>query len=114
MIIKGKNISSFDFDGIEICDFTSEMHNSASVASITVHSDVSHTKARSVKSDKYYYCISGVLHFSVADKSMILEPGDLIIVEKKTWFSYINKSNAPAQLLLFHVPEFELEFEEFE
>jgi mannose-6-phosphate isomerase-like protein (cupin superfamily) len=114
MKISKDSIVPFDFEGLQIVDYTTETNGSSSFAEITVFPGVSHRKAYSKRSDKYYYVVSGHVEFVVEDKVSELLAGDVCIIPKGQWFSYRNTSEEKAKLVLIHTPSFDLESEVFE
>ena len=114
MKITGQAINPIDFEGLMIHDYTEGMDLSSSLAKIVVAPGVSHKKAWSKKSDKYYYVVSGKLQFIVDDVSYDLEAGDVCLIRKGQRFSYHNLSQDKANLLLVHTPMFDIESEVFE
>ena len=110
--ISGKGIRPFDFKGLEITDYGPSSNHSASVALIKVPPGARHPKARSTKSDKYYYCLAGPIAFKVEGQSIDLLPSDLLVINPGEWFSYVNGGDMEVKLLLIHTPPFDLESEE--
>ena len=110
---KLQNVTPFDFRGLLIRDPALEAVSSASVAHIVVAPGVSHPKARSTKSDKFYVCIDGSLAFTVDSHRVDVEPTDLLVIQRNEWFEYENVGTKAATFLLIHVPPFDLESEEF-
>ncbi len=113
-IIKKDSIYPLNFGDLVIFDYTAGLGTSSSFAIIVVPPRCGHAKAKSRKSDKYYYVKSGIVNFMINDEEFILFSGDLLLVEKNKWFSYQNKSSSSAELILIHTPRFSLEEEEFE
>ena len=112
--LRRAGVEAFDFEGLKIRDLTSALPAaSASIAHIEVKPGAEHLTARSTKSDKYYVCVRGAVRFVVEGEPASLSIGDLLIVERGEWFSYCNPDPDPAELLLIHVPPFELDHEEF-
>ena len=114
MIVRGKSIPPFDFDGLQIRDYTSGLEWSSSLAHIRVPPGARHAQSWSTRSDKYYYVLSGALYFEVEDAGSELGAGDLCIVKKGQPFWYENRSDAPVEMILLHTPNFSLEAEVFE
>ncbi len=109
-----QNLEPFPFSGLTIRDFTaSGGPASASFAEIEVPPAARHMKARSTRSDKYYFCLEGAVRFQVAEEELVLRANDLLVIERGTWFAYANERAGAARLLLVHVPPFDLEAEEF-
>jgi mannose-6-phosphate isomerase-like protein (cupin superfamily) len=112
--VEPHSIQAFDFFGIAIHDLTAAVGaKSASVARIGVPPGASHERARSRKCDKYYVGLSGRLRFFVGGRAIDLEPQALLLIEQGEWFEYANQENEAAEVLLIHVPPFDLEAEEF-
>ena len=111
--LKHSDSKPFDFDGLQIRDYTSGLGQSASVAVIEVPPGIRHRNARSHRSDKYYVSLDGEVSFSVCGKAVLMKPTDVLIVPRLEWFSYVNETNRPSRLLLVHVPAFDLDGEEF-
>ena len=109
-----RNVTPFDFRGLQIRDLTRESVPSASVAQIEVAPGIAHSKAKSIKSDKLYLCVDGTLIFMVDGKRIEVEPTDLLVIQKNEWFEYGNESSKTATLLLIHIPPFDLESEVFQ
>jgi mannose-6-phosphate isomerase-like protein (cupin superfamily) len=104
---------TFDFHGLTIRDYVPGRVESASVAEIVVDPGIKHATGRSTRSDKFYLGLEGQILFQVEGKGVPLEPGDLLVIQKNEWFSYENTSTGQARLVIFHVPPFGLESEEF-
>ena len=107
-------IVPIDFEGLQIVDYTSEANGSSSFAEITVLPGVSHRRAYSKRSDKYYYVVSGDVEFVVEDRIFGLGTGDVCVILKGQRFSYRNTSGEQTRLILVHTPSFDLESEVFE
>lgn len=114
MKIERDSLRPFDFEGLEIRDYTAGVEVSSSVAEITVPVGTRHRRAWSRKSDKYYYVLEGRLSFTVGAKALDLTVGDCCIVRKGERFSYSNPTREPARVLLMHTPSFDLAEEDFE
>lgn len=110
--ITRRDIPAQEFDGLSILDMTAGLPTSASLAEITVPPGAGHKRARSTRSDKYYLCLMGRVEFRLEGETKV-NPGDLLIVPKGQWFEYVNDSDEEARLVLFHVPPFRIEDEEF-
>ena len=104
---------SFDFDGLCIRELTPRSLQSASIATIDVPPGVRHRTARSRKSDKHYVCLAGRLSFVVQDREITLDSLDVLHIPTHAWFSYCNKGEKTARLLLLHIPPFDLDSEKF-
>jgi mannose-6-phosphate isomerase-like protein (cupin superfamily) len=107
-------LAPFDFEGLEIVDYTTGMDLSSSIAEITVPPGVRHRTAWSKRSDKYYLVLEGALDFTLGHQSFEIERGDCVVVPQGTRFSYRNASESDVRLLLIHTPSFDLEAEVFE
>jgi len=114
MKIERDSLRPFDFEGLEIRDYTAGADVSSSVAEITVRAGARHRLAWSRKSDKYYYLLEGSLSFTVGVKTLDLTVGDCCIVRKGERFSYRNPTGERAKVLLVHTPSFDLAEEVFE
>ena len=112
-IAKGKPVP-FDFHGLKITDFGPPQSDSASLAVIDVPPGAKHPKARSTKSDKFYFCLEGPVSFVVEKQEVSLQTSDLLVISKGEWFSYSNPADKQAKLLLVHVPPFDLNAEVIE
>jgi len=108
MKIGRESLAPFEFDGLEIRDYTSELDRSSSMAEITVPPGARHRRAWSKRSDKYYYVIEGAVRFVVDDLAADLSAGDACIIRQGVPFSYENKTEAVARILLVHTPSFVL------
>lgn len=114
MKIERESIKSFDFEGLEIRDYTAGMDVGSSVAEIIVPAGARHRRAWSKRSDKYYYLLEGSLSFVRGAESLTLTAGDCCIVRRGQRFSYSNSTALPARLLLVHTPSFDPAEEVFE
>ena len=114
MKIALESVKVFEFDGLEIRDYTAELDVSSSMAEITVPPGIRHKQAWSKRSDKYYYIVDGNLRFIIDDQVVDLTIGDVCIIRKRIRFSYENKTEAVAKVLLVHTPTFDLTEEVFE
>lgn len=114
MKIERDSLRPFDFEGLEIRDYTAGAEVSSSVAEITVPAGARHRRAWSKRSDKYYYMLEGSLSFTVGVKTLDLTVGDCCIVRQGSRFSYGNPTSEPARVLLVHTPRFDLSEEVFE
>ena len=94
--VKEANVTPFEFQGLEIRDFTGTLLDGASFAQIMVPQGAAHPKAKSTRSDKLYVGIDGVVLFSVEGKPVSLEPTDLLVIHKGEWFEYHNASDSGA------------------
>ena len=114
MIIRKEQVSTMDFDGLEILDYTSGFNESSSFAIIKVPPDIKHKVSWSKRSDKYYYVMEGEIKFTINDNTMILLQGDFCIIKKGSKFYYHNESGSDVKLVLVHTPDFNLNEEVFE
>ena len=112
--IRYRDAEPFDFRGLTIRELTPKGLDAASLAEIEVPSRASHQTARSIRSDKVYYCTQGTILFRVAGREIRLDAGDLLLIPKGDWFSYRNDSSEIGKLFLVHIPPFDLEHEEFQ
>ena len=114
MKIQYDNLMPIEFDGLEIRDYTADQKTSSSIAEVTIPPGVRHRRAYSRKSDKYYYVIEGSLNFVIGEYACTPSAGDVCIIPKGVRFSYKNKSEVVAKVLLVHTPSFDLAEEVFE
>ncbi len=73
MIVKSEAAKEASFEGLTIRDYTPDHDRSSSLATVEVPPGVQHRKARSTRSDKYYYVIEGKIHFTLGDDENHLE-----------------------------------------
>ena len=111
--IKKGSVPSSSFHDLVIHDYTANLNSSSSFAVITVPPRSSHPKARSKRSDKYYFVKSGSITFALDNDELTLCQGDLLFIKRNNWFSYYNRSNKMAELILIHTPCFSIEEEQF-
>ncbi len=111
--VSSKDVKAFDFGGLKIRELSPRALYEASIAEIEVAPGCSHKRARSSKSDKIYFCFQGAVSFRVEDRDVALDNQDLLLIPKNEWFDYRNDNAETARLLLFHIPAFEIEAEEF-
>src|SRR2546429_434355 len=112
--VERNSVRSFDFSGIEIHDLTAESDgNGASVAFLRVPPGAEHAPARSHRCEKYYVALAGSPDFRVGDQRVQLSRENLLVIEKTECFANVNRGNETAELLLMHVPPFDLQAEEF-
>ena len=114
MKIERSALEAFDFEGLQITDYTAGRGLSSSIAEISVPPGVRHRTAWSKRSDKYYLVLEGRLDSVVSGEALTLEAGDCCIIRRGTRFSYRNASSAAARVLLVHTPSFDLAAEVFE
>lgn len=113
MIIRMGDVAPFDFGGLEIRDYTAGEPVSSSFALISVPPGAVHPEAMSLRSDKYYFVVSGSVEFVDEGEVCVLAAGDFCLVSQGRRFSYRNVSDEPAALSLVHTPSFEAEAEVF-
>jgi mannose-6-phosphate isomerase-like protein (cupin superfamily) len=114
MKITRSSIDSFGFRGLDIADYTSGLATSSSFAEITIPPGGVHPKTYSIRSDKYYYVVSGCIQFTVGNESFQLTAGDVCVILKNEQFSYRNDTQETSKMILVHTPSFDLESEMFE
>lgn len=114
MIIKHDAVNLIEFDGLKIFDYTTGQKYSSSLAEISVPVGVRHKRARSKRSDKYYYVAHGHVSFTVDNETAGLSTGDVCIIRQGQCFSYVNNGIENAKLILVHTPGFDLKSEVFE
>jgi mannose-6-phosphate isomerase-like protein (cupin superfamily) len=114
MIITRQSLTQFDFEGLEIRDFTNGRDSSSSLAEVTVPAGARHRCAWSKRSDKYYFGLQGTLSFTVDEAVVELGVGDLCIIHRGERFSYENRSNEVSKVLLVHTPSFDPSQEVFD
>jgi mannose-6-phosphate isomerase-like protein (cupin superfamily) len=113
MLVRGVAVEPFDFQGLAIRDYTAGRPASSSLATIHAAPGTRHRRARSRRSDKYYYLLSGQLHFGLEKEEYDLAAGDFVLVPQGQSFWYENRTSAPAVLLLVHTPAFDPDAEVF-
>jgi mannose-6-phosphate isomerase-like protein (cupin superfamily) len=113
MIIRGNTVEPFDFEGLEIRDYTARQDTSSSFGVIRVPPGATHAEAWSRRSDKYYYVLGGSIEFTLDGKVCELLPGDLCVVPQGQRFSYRNLGPDEAELHIVHTPSFDLDSEHF-
>ena len=111
--IRRAEVQPFAFGDLQILDYKPGCATSASLALIQAKPGVHHGRARSTRSDKYYYVLGGMIEFEVGSIAYWLAQGDLLIIPRGEWFDYHNAGPETATLLLFHTPPFQLAAEEF-
>lgn len=114
MKIQHESVMPFDFEGLEIRDYTEDRNRSSSLAEIIFPAGAQHRRAWSKKSDKYYFVLEGRLQFTLGDRRVELETLDLCIIHKGERFCYENTTAEVARVLLIHTPSFDLNEEVFE
>ena len=111
--ISYRNVTPFNFMGLQIRELTPDGLLSASVAEVEIAPGAKHEMARSIRSDKLYVCIEGSISFRIEERDIKLEPRDLLLIRRGEWFNYHNESGAVSRVILIHIPPFDLESEEF-
>jgi mannose-6-phosphate isomerase-like protein (cupin superfamily) len=114
MKIERVSVQPIDFDGLEIRDYTADRDGGSSFAEIIVPAGIRHRRAWSMRSDKYYFGLQGKLTFTIGDQAVELAAGDLLIIRQGDRFSYENRTEEVAKVLLVHTPSFDLSQEVFE
>jgi uncharacterized protein (DUF952 family)/mannose-6-phosphate isomerase-like protein (cupin superfamily) len=104
----------FVFNGLNIRDITSNVNSLSSFAHIEISPFSTHRLSYSKKSEKYYYVLSGQLHFYLDGSEFVLSKNEFCIVPPQSKFSYANRSNETVEILLIHTPKFNIENEVFE
>ncbi len=111
MLVKENQVDPFDFDGLQIKDYTANLDENSSFATITVQPHISHKLSWSKRSDKYYYIISGKINFQINNQEYVLSDGDFCIIKKGEKFNYKNESDEIVKMVLVHTPNFQLDQE---
>lgn len=104
----------FVWKGLNIRDVTSNVNSLSSFAHIEISPFSTHLLSYSKKSEKYYYVLSGQLHFYLEGSEFVLSKNEFCIVPPQSKFSYANRSNETVQILLMHTPKFNMDNEVFE
>lgn len=104
----------FVWNGLNIRDITANVSSLTSFAYIEVSPFSTHLLSYSKMSEKYYYVLSGQLHFYLDGSEFVLSKNEFCIVPPQCKFSYANRSNKPVEILLIHTPKFNIENEVFE
>ena len=102
---------SFEWNGLHIRDLTAAFGSRSSFAVIDVVPMAKHPLSYSSSCEKYYYLLSGQLHFHCSNADTVLSRQDFLVVPPDTRFAYANRSNRLVQLLLVHTPEYAPEHE---
>ncbi len=113
MIINGSSVESLNFAGLNVFDYTPEMETRSSFAVVEVPPGASHREAYSETSEKYYYVVAGQVAFYLDGGEHKLASGDLCLVAQGQHFSYVNRTQDVATLVLVHTPSFDLGSEVF-
>ena len=112
-IIRGQEVSTLQFHGLAIKDYTAGADTSSSFAVVQVPPGEKHRRAFSKRSDKYYYVVTGSVVFTLGDQEQTLSTGDFCLIRKGEQYSYQNNSNDTAVLCHVHTPSFDLDSEVF-
>ncbi len=113
MIVKRASAELIDSGGIRILDYTAGRDTRSSLAVVEVPPGGRHQEAYSQRSEKFYYVVAGRVAFSLDEDEYDLIAGDLCVVDQGRHFSYVNRTQDAARLLLVHTPSFQLESEVF-
>ncbi len=113
MIVKRASAELIDFGGLQIRDYTIGRDTRSSLAVVEVPPGGRHQEAYSQRSEKYYYVVAGRMAFSLDGDEHELMVGDLCVVDQGRHFSYVNRTQDAARLLLVHTPSFQLDSEVF-
>ena len=108
MKIERDSLPAIEFGGLEIRDYTAGRDLRSSMAEVTVPAGVGHPRAWSRRSDKLYCVLEGDVHFVVGEQVLELVTSDVCVVPQGTRFSYENRTDASARMLLVHTPPFDL------
>ncbi len=111
--VRRSEVEPLVFGELRIWDYAPAQTLSSSLALVQVKPGAAHGRARSARSDKYYYVLSGLVEFEVGEIEYWLGEGDLLVVPRGEWFNYRNGSGETATLVLFHTPPYSMEAEEF-
>ncbi len=111
--VRRANVEAFAFGDVQIWDYKVSKSLSSSIALVQVKPGAAHSQARSMRSEKYYYVLSGMVEFEVGEISYWVTQGDLLIIPRGEWFNYRNSGREMATMILVHTPPFRLEDEEF-
>jgi mannose-6-phosphate isomerase-like protein (cupin superfamily) len=104
VIIRMGEVAPFDFGGLVIRDYTAGQQLSSSIA---VPPGSIHPAAMSLRSDKYYFVVSGSVEFVHDGKACVLAAGDSCLVPLGRRFAYRNVGDEPAARCLVHTPRFD-------
>ncbi|HOG47786.1 MAG TPA: cupin domain-containing protein, partial [Anaerolineae bacterium] len=98
--IRRSEAKSLAFGELQIWDYEPGRDLSSSLALVQVKPGAAHGRARSIRCDKYYYALNGLVEFQLGEIEYWLGQGDLLIVPKGEWYDYRNGGNETATLLL--------------
>ena len=113
MIIRRSSVEPFDFDGLNIFDYTGGRDTSCSLAIVEAPPGSRHREAWSERSDKYYFVLSGQICFTLDGTIYDLGKGDFCLVPQGKHFSYRNATEESSTLMLVHSPRLDLAAEIF-
>ena len=106
-------VEPFAFGDLQIWDYRAGSELGSSIALVQVKPGAAHGQARSTRSEKYYYVLSGLVEFQVGRISYWVTQGDLLVIPRGEWFDYRNGGPEMATMILVHTPPFRLEDEQF-
>ena len=113
LYVQTKEVTPYDFEGLEVRELIPGLLPAASVAHVEVQPGAAHATSRSSKNDKLYICIAGKPTFEVNGEQIELGPLDLLVIQRDEWFNYRNESDEAAVLFLIHVPPYDSGGDEF-
>ena len=87
MIVRMREVVPFDFGGLEIRDYTAGQPVRSLFALISVPPGSVHPEALSLRSDKYYFVVTGSVEFIDAGEACVLSAGDFCLVPQGQRFS---------------------------
>ena len=103
--LSSNDVKPFYFGGHKILELTLRDLSEASISEIEVAPGCSHQRARSIKSDKIYFCLQGAVSFQVEGQDVPLESRDLLLIPKNEWFDYRNdKKSQPGYFCYTYRP----------
>ena len=111
MLIRREETNEFDFHGLTVADYGATAEGSASVAMVEVPPGQQHPFAYSSRCEKIYCVVEGEPRFNVNGVRYSPQAQDLVVVPRGEVFCYENSGEAPARMLLVHVPAFDPEAE---
>ena len=105
--VANQSAAPHEWRGITIRDLTpGDAGWKGSLVEVDVPARIQHPRARSTRCETFYYGLSGSVEFEVAGASLLLNPGDLLVIEPNEWYSY-RTSAVAARLLSFNVPPYD-------
>jgi mannose-6-phosphate isomerase-like protein (cupin superfamily) len=113
VIVRMGEVVPFDFGGLAIRDYTAGQPVSSSFALVSVPPGSVHPEALSLRSDKYYFVVTGSVEFIDAGEANVLSAGDFCLVPQGQRFSYRSVGDTAASLCLIHTPSFDSDAEVF-